>query len=93
MKAKNSFGWPKGVYRTLDYPEAPVYGFLNAAASRQPDTVAIRFSGTEITYRELLESGAPIRQRVEGAGGKKGRPGGHPSAELPAVCHRLLCAP
>ena len=41
---KNFSRWPVGVHRTLDYPEVPVYGFLDAAAARFPDRVAMRFS-------------------------------------------------
>ncbi len=51
---KNFSRWPVGVHRTLDYPEVPVYGFLDAAAARFPDRVAMRFSGAEITYVEFL---------------------------------------
>lgn len=51
---KNFSRWPVGVHRTLDYPEVPVYGFLDAAAARFPDRVAMRFSGTELTYAEFL---------------------------------------
>lgn len=50
---KNFGGWPIGVSRTLEYPEIPVYGFLDSAVARFPDTVAMRFSGTEITYNEF----------------------------------------
>jgi len=51
---KNFSRWPIGVHRTLNYPEIPVYDFLDSAAVRFPDRVAMRFSGTEITYGELL---------------------------------------
>jgi len=52
-KEKNFSRWPEGVSRTLDYPEVSVCGFLDSAIARFPDTVAIRFSGTEITYTEF----------------------------------------
>jgi long-chain acyl-CoA synthetase len=72
MKQMKQFGWPKGVHRTLDYPEAPVYEFLNAAAARQPDTVAMRFSGTEITYREWLDLVHRFANALRARGVKKG---------------------
>ncbi len=52
-KEKNFSRWPTGVARTLDYPEVPVHVFLDSAVARFPDTVAMRFSGTEITYAEF----------------------------------------
>jgi long-chain acyl-CoA synthetase len=52
-KEKNFSRWPTGVARTLNYPEVPVHGFLDSAVARFPDTVAMRFSGTEITYAEF----------------------------------------
>jgi long-chain acyl-CoA synthetase len=72
MKQKQHFGWPKGIHRTLDYPEAPVYELLNAAAARQPDTVAMRFSGTEITYREWLDLVHRFANALRSRGVKKG---------------------
>ncbi|MHB8138108.1 MAG: class I adenylate-forming enzyme family protein [Smithellaceae bacterium] len=51
---KNFSRWPIGVHRTLNYPEIPVYGFLDSAAVRFPVRVAMRFSGMEITYGEFL---------------------------------------
>ncbi len=72
MGKVNNFGWPKGIHRTLDYPEAPVYEFLNAAAARQPDTVAMRFAGTEITYREWLDLAHRFANALRARGVKKG---------------------
>jgi long-chain acyl-CoA synthetase len=72
MKEKNYFGWPKGVRRTLDYPEFPVYGFLDSAATRFPDTVAMRFSGTEITYNEFLILVNRFAHALRSRGVKKG---------------------
>ncbi len=73
MKEKRHFSkWPKGVHRTLDYPEAPIYELLNAAAARQPDTVAMRFSGTEITYREFLDLVHRFANALRARGVKKG---------------------
>ena len=71
-KEKNFSRWPIGVHRTLNYPEIPVYGFLDAAAARFPDRVAIRFSGTEITYGEFLVLVHRFANALDARGVRKG---------------------
>ena len=44
-----------GVPLSLQYPETTLHGALALVAARTPDTVALEFMGTEITYRELME--------------------------------------
>jgi long-chain acyl-CoA synthetase len=41
--------------RTLEYPEAPVYAFLEKTAAAHPEYVAMTFNDTDTTYAELAE--------------------------------------
>ncbi len=50
---KNYKCWPKGVPRSLSYPEVPVFQILRSAAAQWPWRNAIIFGGMEITYQEL----------------------------------------
>jgi long-chain acyl-CoA synthetase len=50
---KNFKAWPKHWPKTMDYPELPVYEFLDQTAARVPNRVAIIFGGMELTYQEL----------------------------------------
>jgi long-chain acyl-CoA synthetase len=48
--------WPAGVPFTLEYPEIPIYAFLDESAKKHPDAVATIFQDKRITYRELKEA-------------------------------------
>ncbi|NLA42050.1 MAG: long-chain fatty acid--CoA ligase [Smithella sp.] len=41
--------------RTLEYPEAPVYAFLEKTAAAHPEYVAMTFNDADTTYAELAE--------------------------------------
>ena len=69
---KNYKAWPKGRPKSLSYPEMPVYQFLNSAATRFPDTVAMRFAGMELTYQELLNLSHKFAHALIARGVKKG---------------------
>jgi len=69
---KNFKAWPKGRPKSLHYPLMPVYQFLNSAAARFPDRVAIRFAGMELTYQELLNLSNKFSQALKARGVKKG---------------------
>jgi len=45
--------WPKDVPKTIDYPEIRVDMTLSRAAQKWPNSVATRFYGAELTYREI----------------------------------------
>jgi len=45
--------WPEEWPRNLNYPEQPVFAFLDQTADRVPDRVAIIFGGMELTYGDL----------------------------------------
>jgi long-chain acyl-CoA synthetase len=50
---KNFKCWPKGVFRSLSYPDVPVYEIVRSSALQWPDRNAIIFGGMEMTYHEL----------------------------------------
>jgi len=52
---KNFKAWPKHWPKTMDYPELPVYEFLDQTAARVPNRVGIIFGGMELTYQELKD--------------------------------------
>ena len=43
------------IERHLDYPDVPLYHFLDEAAADHPDNIAMSFYGTNITYKEYKE--------------------------------------
>jgi acyl-CoA synthetase (AMP-forming)/AMP-acid ligase II len=45
--------WPEGLPKSLDYPEVPIFTFLNNTAKKLPKKTAIIFYGYEITFGEL----------------------------------------
>ncbi len=50
---KNFKSWPDQWPKKLNYPEQPVYSFLDQTAARVPNRIAIIFGGMELTYGEL----------------------------------------
>ncbi|NOR89038.1 MAG: AMP-binding protein, partial [Anaerolineales bacterium] len=64
------------VPKSIEYPEVPLYHFIENAAVRYPDQACAIFKGSEITYAEMDE----IINRLAGAlaamGVKKGTPVG-----------------
>jgi len=51
--AKDFKAWPDQWPQSLNYPEQPVYSFLDQTAARIPNRLAIIFGGMELTYSEL----------------------------------------
>lgn len=49
---KNFRAWPKDWPRSLDYPAVPVFNFLDDAARRVPNRIAMIFGGMELTFGE-----------------------------------------
>jgi long-chain acyl-CoA synthetase len=45
--------WPAEWPRSLNYPEQPVFAFLDQTAERVPDRIALIFGGMELTFGEL----------------------------------------
>jgi len=69
---KNFKAWPKGRPKSINYPSIPVYQFLNSAAVRFPDRVAIRFAGMELTYQDWLNLSDKFAHALKARGVKKG---------------------
>lgn len=53
MSASHLRFWPKGLPHSIRTPEVPLTHFLEVAAQRYPDKLAIAWCGTEITYAAL----------------------------------------
>ncbi len=70
--AKNFKVWPKDWPRHLNYPEIPVYSFLDQTAVRVPNRIAIIFGGMELTYGELKELSNRFATALASLGVKKG---------------------
>lgn len=64
--------YDKGVRPNLEYPEIPLYDFLDNSAEKFPDKVALDFIGKEITYRQLKEASERIAGYLKSIGVKKG---------------------
>jgi len=45
--------WPAEWPRSLNYPEQPVFAFLDQTADRVPDRLAIIFGGMELTFGDV----------------------------------------
>jgi len=61
-----------GVRPRLDYPEMPLYRFLDDAVAGYPEAVAAVFFGTELTYRLLGNMVDKMAGVLAGMGVKKG---------------------
>jgi long-chain acyl-CoA synthetase len=64
--------YPKEVSPTLDYPNIPLYQFLQEAAARYPEHDAIRFLGKSIRYKDLLREAYRFANVLKEQGVKKG---------------------
>jgi long-chain acyl-CoA synthetase len=51
--AKNFASWPEQWPKNLNYPDRPIYHFLEQTAGRVPNRLAIHFGGMALTYSEL----------------------------------------
>ncbi|RLI22736.1 long-chain fatty acid--CoA ligase [Candidatus Bathyarchaeota archaeon] len=64
--------WPEGVPQSIDYPEIPLFHFLEKSAEAYPHNTAIIFFGREITYRELNTAADKFANALSRMGIKKG---------------------
>ncbi len=48
--------WPKGLPKTLDYPNIPLHQTLDDTAKRLPNKTSLIYYGTEITFKEVKEN-------------------------------------
>jgi long-chain acyl-CoA synthetase len=70
--AKNFNAWPDQWPRSLNYPQQPVYCFLDQTAARVPNRLAIIFGGMELTYSELKNLSDRFANALISMGLKKG---------------------
>jgi fatty-acyl-CoA synthase len=64
--------WPKRVPHQLVYPEVPVFEFLETSARRYPDTTAVMYYGSRISYSRLFDEACRLAAMLAGLGVKKG---------------------
>jgi len=69
---KNFKSWPDQWPKNLNYPEQPVYSFLDHTAARVPNRIAIIFGGMELTYGQLKELSDRFATALDDMGVRKG---------------------
>ncbi|MEE8541495.1 MAG: long-chain fatty acid--CoA ligase [Desulfobacterales bacterium] len=69
---KNFKSWPDQWPKNLNYPELPVYSFLDQTAARVPNRIAIIFGGMELTYGQLKELSDRFATALDDMGVRKG---------------------
>ncbi len=64
------------VPKSIEYPEVPLYHFIENAAAKYPDQACAIFKGSEITYAEMDEIINSLAGALAAMGVKKGTPVG-----------------
>jgi long-chain acyl-CoA synthetase len=64
--------YDEGVPSTIDYPDVPLFFFLEDAARRYPDSTCTIFKGARISYREMDELTDRLAAGLVDLGVKKG---------------------
>lgn len=64
--------YPEEIPKTISYDEKPLFYYLERAAEKNPEQIALHFMGKEITYRELFESALQFANGLRSLGLKKG---------------------
>ncbi len=64
--------YPEGAPHHLDYPEVPLYQFLDDSAEKYPERPALIFYGKKISYRELKELSDKFARALQEFGIQKG---------------------
>ncbi|HOL90327.1 MAG TPA: AMP-binding protein [Candidatus Pacearchaeota archaeon] len=64
--------YPKDVPHHLDYPEIPLYQFLDDSAQKYPNNTALVFYGNEIKYKKLKELTDRFANALQNLGIQKG---------------------
>lgn len=64
--------YDKGVPASLEYPEAPLFHFLEESARKYPDRACTIFKGAVVTYKEMNEITDHIAAALAAMGVKKG---------------------
>lgn len=64
--------YPKGVPFSINYPEIPIYAFLENSARKYPQRDALIFYGNRIRYDELWDQARRLAASLKGLGVGKG---------------------
>jgi len=64
--------YDEGVPQTIDYPEVPLFYFLEESAKKYPDAPCTIFKGAKISYSEMVERTDRFSAALAGLGVKKG---------------------
>ncbi len=64
--------WPVGLPRSLEYPEVPVYAFLESTARKYPEKAGLVFLGGEHTYGKLREEALSFASSLKAMGVGRG---------------------
>lgn len=64
--------YPEDIPHTIDYPEVPLFKFLDDSAKNFPDTTATIFMGAKLTYKQLAEQVNQFACGLSELGIKKG---------------------
>ncbi len=72
----DDFPWRKnydqGVPHNLDYPQQPIFGFLEEVARDNPDLICTVFKGAKLTYRDVNELSDRLAAGLASLGVQKG---------------------
>ncbi len=64
--------YDEGVPHTMEYPEVPLYHFMEEAARKHPDSICTIFNGAAINYKEMNQNADSLAAGLAGQGIKKG---------------------
>ncbi len=64
--------YDEGVPQTIDYPETPIFYFLEESARKYPDAPCTIFKGAKISYQEMVGRTDRFAAALAGLGVKKG---------------------
>ncbi|UCD44230.1 MAG: AMP-binding protein [Candidatus Bathyarchaeota archaeon] len=64
--------YPGGVLFSINYPEIPLYAFLENSARKFPDRTAMIFYGNGITYSRTWDQAKGLASALQGLGVEKG---------------------
>jgi long-chain acyl-CoA synthetase len=64
--------YDEGVPRTIDYPQVPIFHFLEESARNYPDSPCTLFKGARISFREMDETTDRLAAGLASLGVKKG---------------------
>ncbi|TET72185.1 long-chain fatty acid--CoA ligase [Candidatus Bathyarchaeota archaeon] len=67
-----SLNYPRGVPISINYPEIPLYAFLENSARKFPDRDAVVFYGRRIKYEGLWDSSRRLANALRSLGVEKG---------------------